>query len=87
MPAAQRDGAVPFGGKSDVSTGRARRGILPKMGPLSESQRKQVFRLAEEPSAQELAEIQAVVEVDSEAYLRWLESGEGPDPCEVAFSR
>lgn len=57
------------------------------MGPLSESQRKQVFRLAEEPSAQELAEMQAVVQVDSKSYLRWLESGEGPDPCEVAFSR
>lgn len=57
------------------------------MGPLSEPQRKQVFRLAEEPSAQELAEMQAVVQVDSEVYLRWLETGEGPDPCEVAFSR
>lgn len=28
-----------------------------------------------------------VVQVDAEAYMRWLETGVGSDPCEVAFSK
>ena len=39
--------------------------------------------LAKEPD-------ERVVELDAEqteAYLRWLETGEGPDPCADAFSK
>jgi hypothetical protein len=34
----------------------------------------------EEVTAEERAEMARVLEVDGEAYLRWL-AGEGPDPC------
>jgi len=38
------------------------------------------YRYPEELTASERAETASVLDVDGEAYLRWL-AGEGPDPC------
>ena len=38
------------------------------------------YRYPEPLTAEERAEMQRVLDVDGEAYLRWL-AGEGPDPC------
>jgi len=38
------------------------------------------YRYPEELTTEELAEMERILPVDGEAYLRWL-AGEGPDPC------
>jgi hypothetical protein len=56
--------------------------------PKRSSARPRLHKLAEGAIPQdELDTIDDVVEVDAEAYLRWLESGEGPEPCKSAVSR
>ncbi|HEY6559480.1 MAG TPA: hypothetical protein VI072_19490 [Polyangiaceae bacterium] len=50
-------------------------------GPLrSEASKRPRYRYPEELTAEERTELQRVLDVDGEAYLRWL-AGEGPDPC------
>jgi hypothetical protein len=43
-------------------------------------------RYPDEVTAEDLAAMDRVVDVDAEAYLRWLESGKGPEPCEPESS-
>lgn len=38
------------------------------------------YLFPEVPSAEERAQMARALDVDTEAYLRWL-AGEGPDPC------
>ncbi|MBN1610869.1 MAG: hypothetical protein JW940_29830 [Polyangiaceae bacterium] len=45
-----------------------------------------LYRYPGELTAEDLAAMDHVVDVDGEAYLRWLETGEGPDPCEPESS-
>lgn len=45
------------------------------------SGRERLYRFPEELTAEELEQMDRVLDVDGEAYLRWLETGEGPDPC------
>jgi hypothetical protein len=61
----------------------------PSRAPSTPPERK-LHRLHPDDEA-ELAKQadERVVELDAkqtEAYLRWLETGEGPDPCAAAFS-
>ncbi|MBN1610860.1 MAG: hypothetical protein JW940_29785 [Polyangiaceae bacterium] len=44
------------------------------------------YRYPEEVTAEDLAAMDRVVDVDAEEYLRWLETGEGPEPCEPEAS-
>jgi hypothetical protein len=44
------------------------------------------YRYPDEVTAEDLAAMDRVVDVDAEAYLRWLESGKGPEPCEPESS-
>ena len=39
------------------------------------------YRFPEELTPEQQAEMVRAREVDAEAYLRWLETGEGPEPC------
>jgi len=45
-----------------------------------ENDNRPKYRYPEELTASERAEAAIVLDVDGEAYLRWL-AGEGPDPC------
>lgn len=38
----------------------------------------QLYRLPYEPTRRDLEAMDRVLEVDAEAYLQWLETGEGP---------
>jgi putative addiction module component (TIGR02574 family) len=40
-----------------------------------------------ELTPEQVAQLENVVEVDAEAYVRWIETGEGPDPAEAAFAK
>lgn len=51
------------------------------------AEERPLYRLAEELTPSDLADMDEAIEVDLEEYLRWLETGEGTDPCERAFSR
>ena len=49
--------------------------------PLNPWAKKRVFyRVPEELPPDEVEQLDRVMDVDGEAYLRWL-AGEGPDPC------
>ena len=42
--------------------------------------KRALYRFPEELSPDEAEQMDRVMDVDGEAYLRWL-AGEGPDPC------
>jgi hypothetical protein len=54
--------------------------VAPEESPADKSDRPR-FVYPEELTPDELQAMDQVLDVDSEAYLRWLETGEGPDPC------
>lgn len=60
-------------------------------GAPSESPKRKLHRLHPDDEAELAVEgSDEVVELDAkqtEAYLRWLETGEGPDPCPGASSK
>ena len=62
----------------------------PGQAPSAPPERK-LHRLHPDDEAELAKEsTEQVVELNSEqteAYLRWLETGEGPDPCAGAFSK
>ena len=43
------------------------------------------YRYPDELTPEEQAELVRSEVVDAERYLDWLETGEGPDPCEELF--
>lgn len=43
------------------------------------------YRYPEELSPVELEQLSRSRVVDAEAYMRWLETGEGPDPWDASF--
>jgi hypothetical protein len=74
-----------FGGLADptgkpYSTGMANRGPTPSEPVRAEEPKRGRYRYPEELSAEERAQMARLLDVDGEAYLRWL-AGEGPDPC------
>jgi hypothetical protein len=54
--------------------------VAPKAPSATESDRPR-FVYPEELTQEELEAMDRVLDVDSEAYLRWLETGKGPEPC------
>jgi hypothetical protein len=54
--------------------------VAPEESPADESDRPR-FVYPERLTPGELQAMDEVLDVDSEAYLRWLETDEGPDPC------
>lgn len=65
-----------------VMMNRRQFGLL-AVGMFGPEQRRVLYRLPDDAiPPEELAVIDQIVEVDVEAYLRWLETGEGPDPSE-----
>jgi len=59
-------------------------------GTPAELPERKLHRLHPDDEAElatESAEVVALDAKQTEAYLRWLETGEGPDPCAGAFSK
>jgi hypothetical protein len=48
--------------------------------PVERDAQRVAFSYPENLTAEERAEVDRTLDVDGEAYLRWL-AGEGPDPC------
>jgi hypothetical protein len=55
--------------------------VAPKSTTVDELHRPR-FVYPEQLTPDDLEAMDQVLDVDAEAYLRWLETGEGPDPCE-----
>lgn len=51
----------------------------------SEQSKRPRYRYPEDLTPEQVAQLQRSAVVDAEAYLRWLETGEGSDPCAEFF--